>query len=90
MSSFLSVSLSLDTEQITIQEQCGFIGIDHNLTIEEFKKYFEMGGEYAKAPRTQMVQRLIEMDFDLDALKAFYEDAENHEYSKKVKLIPSR
>jgi hypothetical protein len=70
----LQVSLDLDTEMITIQEVCGFIGFDHTLSIDEFRKYFEIGGEYAKAPRTQMVQRLIEMDFDITSLKEFYDN----------------
>jgi hypothetical protein len=70
----LTVSLDLTTEEITIHEMCGFIGIDHSLSIDDFRKYLKKGGEYAKADRTIMVQRLIEMDFNVKALKEFYND----------------
>ena len=72
MSDF-NVSLDLTTDMIIVQDVvAGWLGVESTLTVDEFRKYFERGGEYAKANRTQMVQRLIEMDFNLTELKEFY------------------
>jgi hypothetical protein len=66
------ISLDIETGTVTVHESCGLIGIEHNYTVEEFKKYYTEGDVLKHADMTLTVQRLIRMDFDIDLLRDYY------------------
>lgn len=69
-----TIRLDLDKGIVIVDEQCGFIGIEHQYTVEEFKNYYTNGDVLKHADMTLTVQRLIRMDFDIDLLRDYYRD----------------